>query len=209
MMINLSWIRKYKLNFEFILLENSDLFKMDFAHTQHVRCLSCGKVINHLQDKYDEMLQKGINPVKIHEKLGLKRYCCMATLANPIALPPGIESYTPQTQKDVDLMIQTVLVEPQRSSNVNNVLSEMKSSSILPTGRIGYIGATSASKIFSKSKIPAMETKSSEKSEGEKKKESLFKYKLKTKYSTSGTIHEPQLIEKTDFVQLAEKNISE
>jgi DNA-directed RNA polymerase subunit N len=41
-----------------------------------VRCFSCGKPIGHLWEEYKEKVEKGDNPEKVLNKLGLKRYCC-------------------------------------------------------------------------------------------------------------------------------------
>ncbi|NPA38173.1 MAG: DNA-directed RNA polymerase subunit N [Candidatus Nanohaloarchaeota archaeon] len=42
-----------------------------------VRCISCGKVIGHLWDKYDEEVnKKGRDPKEVLDELGVKRYCC-------------------------------------------------------------------------------------------------------------------------------------
>ncbi len=42
-----------------------------------VRCISCGKVIGHLWEKYDnEVNKKGRPPGEVLDELGVKRYCC-------------------------------------------------------------------------------------------------------------------------------------
>ncbi len=41
-----------------------------------VRCFSCGKPIGHLWEEYKERTEKGENPEKVLDKLGLERYCC-------------------------------------------------------------------------------------------------------------------------------------
>jgi DNA-directed RNA polymerase subunit N len=41
-----------------------------------VRCFSCGKPIGHLWEEYKERVEKGENPEKVLDKLGLERYCC-------------------------------------------------------------------------------------------------------------------------------------
>jgi DNA-directed RNA polymerase subunit N len=41
-----------------------------------VRCFSCGKPIAQHWDEYKERTQKGEEPKKVMDDLGLKRYCC-------------------------------------------------------------------------------------------------------------------------------------
>ena len=41
-----------------------------------IRCFSCGKPIGHLWEKFKERVEKGENPKKILDDLGLERYCC-------------------------------------------------------------------------------------------------------------------------------------
>jgi len=41
-----------------------------------VRCISCGKPIGGLWEKYNERVARGENPGKVLDELGLDRYCC-------------------------------------------------------------------------------------------------------------------------------------
>ncbi|RLJ03039.1 MAG: DNA-directed RNA polymerase subunit N [Candidatus Aenigmatarchaeota archaeon] len=41
-----------------------------------VRCISCGKPVGHLWERYQEMIRKGVKPKKALDDLGLERYCC-------------------------------------------------------------------------------------------------------------------------------------
>jgi len=41
-----------------------------------VRCMSCGKPIGHLWEEYKKRTEKGEDPGKVLEELGLERYCC-------------------------------------------------------------------------------------------------------------------------------------
>ncbi|MBI2972126.1 MAG: DNA-directed RNA polymerase subunit N [Candidatus Aenigmarchaeota archaeon] len=43
-----------------------------------VRCLSCGKPVAHLWEKYNERVAKGEKPGAVLDELGLERYCCRA-----------------------------------------------------------------------------------------------------------------------------------
>jgi DNA-directed RNA polymerase subunit N len=41
-----------------------------------IRCLSCGKPVAGLWEKYKERTEAGENPGKVMDDLGLERYCC-------------------------------------------------------------------------------------------------------------------------------------
>jgi DNA-directed RNA polymerase subunit N len=43
-----------------------------------VRCFSCGKPIAHLWSQFKERTEKGEEPGKVLDELGLERYCCRA-----------------------------------------------------------------------------------------------------------------------------------
>lgn len=45
-----------------------------------VRCYSCGKVVPHF--RYEYLLSKGLSNEEAFRALGLKRYCCMNSVAN-------------------------------------------------------------------------------------------------------------------------------
>ena len=49
----------------------------------HIRCYSCNKVIGHLDEPYNEMLSRGMNPEDIFNKLKVSRVCCRVRIANP------------------------------------------------------------------------------------------------------------------------------
>lgn len=51
-----------------------------------VRCFSCGKPIAHLWEDYKERVQKGEDPKKIMDSLGLERYCCRAAFLGHVDL---------------------------------------------------------------------------------------------------------------------------
>ena len=41
-----------------------------------IRCFTCGKVIGHLWEEYEERVKNGEKPAKVLDELGLKKYCC-------------------------------------------------------------------------------------------------------------------------------------
>lgn len=41
-----------------------------------VRCFGCGQVVGHLWEDYKKRTDKGEEPKKVLDDLGLERYCC-------------------------------------------------------------------------------------------------------------------------------------
>jgi len=41
-----------------------------------VRCFTCGGVIGHLTEEYEQKVKAGKNPAEVLEALGIERYCC-------------------------------------------------------------------------------------------------------------------------------------
>lgn len=41
-----------------------------------VRCITCGKIVAHLEDEFNNMLNSGMNQGDATNKLNLLRYCC-------------------------------------------------------------------------------------------------------------------------------------
>ena len=51
-----------------------------------VRCFSCGKPVGHLHERYKEAVEKGEDPAKAMDKVGLERYCCRALFLGHVDL---------------------------------------------------------------------------------------------------------------------------
>lgn len=51
-----------------------------------IRCVSCGKPVGHLWEKYQEKLAKGEDRKKVLDELGLERYCCRALFMGHVDL---------------------------------------------------------------------------------------------------------------------------
>ena len=51
-----------------------------------IRCFSCGKPVGHLWEEYQQKVEKGEQPKKIMDALGLERYCCRAVFLGNIEL---------------------------------------------------------------------------------------------------------------------------
>ncbi len=43
-----------------------------------IRCITCGKPVGHLWEKYNERVKNGEKIAKVMDDLGLERYCCRA-----------------------------------------------------------------------------------------------------------------------------------
>ena len=51
-----------------------------------IRCLSCGKPVAHLYEKYTDRISKGEERKKVMDELGLDRYCCRALFLGHVDL---------------------------------------------------------------------------------------------------------------------------
>ena len=59
-----------------------------------VRCISCGKVIGHLWEKYNEEVNmKNRDPKEVLDELGVKRYCCRKHFITHVDLFENIAVY--------------------------------------------------------------------------------------------------------------------
>ena len=58
-----------------------------------VRCISCGKPVGGLWEKYKERTAKGDNPKKILDDLGIERYCCRALFLTHVDLVKKIAQF--------------------------------------------------------------------------------------------------------------------
>ncbi len=41
-----------------------------------IRCMTCGKPVGHLWEKYRKQVEKRADPKKVLDSLGIERYCC-------------------------------------------------------------------------------------------------------------------------------------
>ena len=51
-----------------------------------IRCFSCGKPVGHLWEEYQQKVEKGEQPRKVLDALGLDRYCCRGVIISNIEL---------------------------------------------------------------------------------------------------------------------------
>ena len=61
-----------------------------------VRCVSCGKPIGHLWEKYQERVAKGEDKKKVMDELGLERYCCRSVFMGHVDLLDTAASFKKQ-----------------------------------------------------------------------------------------------------------------
>ena len=57
------------------------------------RCFSCNRPISHLWQKYKERTEKGEDPNKVMNDLGLTRYCCRAMFLGQVDLLKDIAEF--------------------------------------------------------------------------------------------------------------------
>ena len=61
-----------------------------------VRCFSCGKVVGHLWEEFKERTKdKGEDPKKVLDDLGLKRYCCRSLFIAHVDLSKKVAQFQP------------------------------------------------------------------------------------------------------------------
>jgi len=58
-----------------------------------IRCMTCGKVVGHLWETYQERIEKGEEAKKVLDDLGLERYCCRALFLTHVDLIKRIAKF--------------------------------------------------------------------------------------------------------------------
>ncbi len=51
-----------------------------------VRCMTCGKPVAHLWEEYKTRTEKGEDPKKVLDEIGMKRYCCRSVFMSNVEL---------------------------------------------------------------------------------------------------------------------------
>jgi len=51
-----------------------------------VRCFTCGTPLGHLWEEFRKRVEKGEDPEKVLDDLGIKRYCCRRMLISHVQL---------------------------------------------------------------------------------------------------------------------------
>ena len=60
-----------------------------------VRCFSCGKVVGHLWEEFNQRIEKGEDPKRLLTELGLTRYCCRGLFISHVDLIKKISDFQP------------------------------------------------------------------------------------------------------------------
>lgn len=58
-----------------------------------IRCFSCGKPIAHLYEEFKDRTNKGEDPKKVLDELGLERYCCRSIFVTHVDLLDKISKF--------------------------------------------------------------------------------------------------------------------
>jgi DNA-directed RNA polymerase subunit N len=58
-----------------------------------VRCMTCGKLLGDRWEEFDRRLKEGEDPKKILDEMGIKRYCCRATMLTSVDLTEELAKY--------------------------------------------------------------------------------------------------------------------
>ena len=58
-----------------------------------IRCMTCGKPVGHLFEKFEADIKAGRNPKNVLDKLGLERYCCRSLFLSHKNLIPRVGQF--------------------------------------------------------------------------------------------------------------------
>lgn len=58
-----------------------------------VRCISCGKPVAHLWEKFKARTEKGEDPKKVLDELGVKSYCCRSMFVGNVELAKQVGKF--------------------------------------------------------------------------------------------------------------------
>lgn len=60
-----------------------------------VRCYTCGRPIGHLWEPFKERVERGEDPEKVLDELGVDRYCCRRVLISHVELIDQVIKFKP------------------------------------------------------------------------------------------------------------------
>ena len=58
-----------------------------------VRCMTCGKPLGHLWERYKKQVEKGANPKKVLDSLGIERYCCRSLFLTHVEMTEKVGKF--------------------------------------------------------------------------------------------------------------------
>lgn len=58
-----------------------------------IRCMTCGKPIGHLWEKYNDQTSKGKDSMKVLDDLGLERYCCRSLFVTHVDMIDNVGKF--------------------------------------------------------------------------------------------------------------------
>jgi len=58
-----------------------------------IRCFTCGALIEHKYDEYQEKVRAGAEPGKVLDSLGFKRYCCRRMFLSHVDVADDVLKY--------------------------------------------------------------------------------------------------------------------
>jgi DNA-directed RNA polymerase subunit N (RpoN/RPB10) len=67
-----------------------------------VRCFTCNKVIGQYEERYTEMVEKGIDNIEIFKTLKIERYCCRRMFLGHVDLITQLLQYSDISEKPLD-----------------------------------------------------------------------------------------------------------
>jgi len=58
-----------------------------------VRCMTCGKPLGHLWERYKKQVERGVNPKKVLDSLGIERYCCRSLFLTHVEMTEKVGKF--------------------------------------------------------------------------------------------------------------------
>jgi len=58
-----------------------------------IRCISCGRPVAHLWEKFKARVEAGEDPQKVLDDLGIKKYCCRSLMLTHVDLQKDIAKF--------------------------------------------------------------------------------------------------------------------
>ncbi len=75
-----------------------------------IRCFTCGAPLGHLWEEFKERVERGEDPEKVLDDLGVTRYCCRRTLYTAITYIERVASFDAPKTRKIRMKMYTVPV---------------------------------------------------------------------------------------------------